>query len=131
MHFPAGDSIVYAMENETIDLYTRAYQASLRVHYLLDGDDDLSVQAKRASRSVVASIAVADSVATGAEETFIYLEEAFKQAVELNVWLDFCKDLEAIDAVAAQSLKDEYGDIIDDLADAVTAAIEDFEDFEE
>jgi len=119
------------MENETIDLYTRAYQASLRVHYLLEGNDDLSVQAKRASRAVAASIAVADSAATGAEETFIYLEEALKQAVELNVWLDFCKDLEAIDAVAAQSLKDEYGDIIDDLADAVTAAIEDFEDFEE
>lgn len=118
------------MENIDTSLYDRAYQSALRVHYLLEGDDDLSSHAKRTARSVAAAIAVAGSEAVSFESSLDDLEDAARYAEELLVHLDFCRDLDRIDAEAVRSLKAEYEEIIGILVSSLEVPddIWDYED---
>ncbi len=99
-----------------MELYQQAYQASLRIHYLIEGDDDLRGQVKRASRDVAAIIAQSSNALNSMSETKDILVDAALGVDQVMVWLDFCKDLEVLDANAAQGLKSEYSKITDALA---------------
>lgn len=104
------------MNYQEMDVYKQAYQASLRIHYLIEGDDDLRGQVKRASRDVAAIIAQSSNALNSMTETKDILVDAARGVDQVMVWLDFCRDLDVLDANAAQSLKSEYSKITDALA---------------
>ena len=99
-----------------MDVYKQAYHASLRIHYLIEGDDDLRGQVKRASRDVAAIIAQSSNALNSVADSKGFLATAARCADQVMVWLDFCRDLDILDANAAQSLKSEYSAISDALA---------------
>lgn len=100
------------------DVYTQAYDAALRVHYLLESENELSEQAKKSAKRVVAAIKIARSPVNSTQDSRALLADAVRKAEEMIVWLDFCRDLEAVDTQAAISLSDEYQKIINLLIEA-------------
>lgn len=89
------------------DVYNQAYDAALRLHYLLESENELSEQAKTSARKVVVAIKVISSLVKSTGDSRALLAEATRRPEEMIVWLAFCRDLDAIDTKAARSLKEE------------------------
>ena len=99
------------MSYEDLVVYRRAYSASLEIHRLMLSNDDLADQIRRASRSVVANIAEGYNRVNSPAEICRFLAIAIRSGDEVRVWLDFCRDLERLNADRAEALKSEYCEI--------------------
>jgi four helix bundle protein len=99
------------MSYEDLQVYQRAYRASLSIHRLITQRDDLADQIRRASRSVTANIAEGYNRLNTPTEICRFLVIAIRSADEVRVWLDYCRDLQRMDLCDAESLKSEYEEI--------------------
>jgi four helix bundle protein len=99
---------------EDLDVFQRAYRASLEVHkqslrFPKIEQDALADQLRRASKSICANIAEGFSKQRRSSAEYRrYLLMAIGSADEMRVWIRYCLDLEYIDAATSQRWRDEY-----------------------
>jgi four helix bundle protein len=99
---------------EDLDVFQRAYQASLEIHKESLGFPKfeqfaLADQIRRASKSICANIAegFAKQRRSSAEYRR-YLLMAIGSADEMRVWIRYCLDLNYIDDATSQRWRSEY-----------------------
>ena len=99
---------------EDLEVFKRAYRVSLEVHkeslrFPKIEQYALADQLRRASKSICANIAegFAKQRRSSAEYRR-YLLMAIGSADEMRVWIQYCLDLEYIDAATSQRWRDEY-----------------------
>lgn len=100
-----------------LQVYNRAYQAALEIHQIslsLPKIEQfaLASQIRRASKGICANLAegFAKSPKSSAEFKRFALMAA-GSAQEMEVWIDFCQDLNYLDKQKASELVNEYAEI--------------------
>lgn len=107
-----------------MDMYQRAFQISIEIHKISLNFPKieqyaLADQIRRASKSVCANIAEGFAKQQNSKAEFKrFLLIALGSAQETRVWVDYCCELEYLDADTAKRWVDEY--------DAVTRMIQGF-----
>lgn len=103
--------------HKQLEFYKRAYQLSLQLHRLTENFPkhelySLADQIRRASRSICANIAEGFSRGKASDQEFKrFLQIALSSIVEMEVWLDYCRDLNYCDAAVVADLQNEYEQI--------------------
>ena len=99
---------------EDLEVFQRAYQASLEIHKASLGFPKieqfaLADQIRRASKSICANIAEGFSKQRASSAEYRrYLLMAIGSADEMRVWIRYCLDLNYIDAATFERWRDEY-----------------------
>jgi four helix bundle protein len=101
---------------EDLDVFQRAYKASLEIHQLSLTLPELeryvlADQLRRASRSIPSNIAEGYGKRRSSAEFKRFIQMAIGSADEMRVWLRYCLDLNYIDDTQWDSLKQEYQEI--------------------
>ncbi len=95
---------------EDLKVFQRSYETALRVHRLTKDHewDDVVRQIRRATKSIPANIAEGLSAVNSTAEAKRFLGIAIRSCNEVRLWLDFCHDLEYLEAQQCKILKSEY-----------------------
>ncbi len=108
---------ILVTSHKQLEFYRRAYAISLQLHGFCEHfpkheQYGLADQIRRASRGVCANIAegFARGRASGAEFKR-FLQIALSSCAEMDVWLDYCRDLNYIDSSDTEKLRNEYSEI--------------------
>ena len=102
---------------EDLDVFKRAYRASLDVHRasltLPDNEQRvLADQMRRASKSICGNIAEGFGKQRASRAEYKrYLAMAIGSADEMQVWLRYCADLGYLDQPRCEAWRDEYRQI--------------------
>ena len=102
---------------EDLNVYQRAYKASLDIHKLSLAFPKieqyaLADQIRRSSKSICANIAEGFSKQRQSSAEFKrFLSIAMASSDEVKVWLNYAKDLEYLDEKTFSVLKNEYFEI--------------------
>lgn len=100
-----------------LEIYKRSYKAALAIHKISknfpkDELFGLTSQMRRSARSIPANIAEGFSKRHASSADFKrFLAISIGSVNELQVWLDFCIDLDYCDKNTIESLKREYDEI--------------------
>jgi four helix bundle protein len=96
----------------SLEVYRRAYAASIKLHRWLGGRrDDVAEQLRRASKSIAANIAEGCSAVNTTTEAKRFLGMAVRSVDEVKVWLDYCRDLGLFTQQQLSEATQEYGEI--------------------
>ena len=99
---------------EDLEVFQRAYRASLEIHRQSLGFPKieqyaLADQIRRASKSICANIAEGFSKQRRSSAEYRrYLLMAIGSADEMRVWVRYCRDLDYIDDATSRRWRDEY-----------------------
>jgi four helix bundle protein len=100
-----------------LDVYQRAFKISIDVHkasleFPKYEQYALADQARRASKSICANIAEGFAKQQNSKPEFKrFLLMAIASAHEMQVWVDYCKELEYVDNAQAANWLEEYQSI--------------------
>ena len=102
-------------EVEDIDVFQKAYQASLRLHKLsldfpkFEQFNGVADQIRRASKGICANLAEGFGKQSHSKAEFKrYISIAIGSADEIRVWLSYSRDLGYISKNEASQLREEY-----------------------
>ncbi len=100
-----------------LEVYKRAYKISITLHKVtldfpkFEQYGGLGDQMRRASRSVCANLAEGWGKLTSENERRQFIRTAHGSAVEMQVWLDYCRDVDYVDGAMVQAFRQEYMEI--------------------